>query len=217
MTSYIPLWGFIILMVSTPGPANLLLMSAGARWGYRRSLPFLSGLVVGKLALNVAMALGFMAVLLNSPRVLTTLSWVSAGYMAYLALRQWTPAKETSEPANSLGFLQGLVVHPLSPKTWMMTTLAFSQFAPTFPTEIERLAVVPLVLEARGLDVTPAMIDKLRAAGDNRSADILEVIYATKSAMCESAAAGSLSPAPAAAWSRLRRGPTLSAPTSRAP
>jgi threonine/homoserine/homoserine lactone efflux protein len=76
MTNYFPLWGFIILMVSTPGPANLLLMSTGAQWGYRRSLPFLSGLVVGKLALNVAMALGFMAVLLNSPRVLTTLSWV---------------------------------------------------------------------------------------------------------------------------------------------
>ena len=144
MTSYFPLWGFIILMVSTPGPANLLLMSAGAQWGYRRSLPFLSGLVAGKLVLNVAMALGFMAVLLNSPRVLTTLSWVSAGYMAYLALRQWTPAEENGEPSNSLGFLQGLVVHPLSPKTWMMTTLAFSQFAPTFPTEIERLAMVPL-------------------------------------------------------------------------
>jgi len=144
MTNYFPLWGFIILMVSTPGPANLLLMSTGAQWGYRQSLPFLSGLVVGKLALNVAMALGFMAVLLNSPRVLTTLSWVSAGYMAYLALRQWTPAEQSGEQGKSLGFLQGLVVHPLSPKTWMMTTLAFSQFAPTFPTEIERLVVVPL-------------------------------------------------------------------------
>lgn len=40
-----------------------------------------------------------------------------------------------------------------------------------------RLAVVPLVLEARGLDVTPAMIGKLRGAGDDGSADILEVIY----------------------------------------
>lgn len=40
-----------------------------------------------------------------------------------------------------------------------------------------RLAVVPLVLEARGLDVTPPMIVKLRAAGDNASADILEIIH----------------------------------------
>ncbi|ODN69780.1 hypothetical protein A6302_02902 [Methylobrevis pamukkalensis] len=40
-----------------------------------------------------------------------------------------------------------------------------------------RLAVIPLVLEARGLDVTPAMSDKLRAAGDEPSAGILDVIY----------------------------------------
>lgn len=42
---------------------------------------------------------------------------------------------------------------------------------------LARLAIVPLVLEARGLDVTPAMIDKLRGAGDDRSADILQVIH----------------------------------------
>ncbi|MBH0239221.1 ferritin-like domain-containing protein [Methylobrevis albus] len=40
-----------------------------------------------------------------------------------------------------------------------------------------RLAVIPLVLEARGLDVTPVMADKVRAGGDDRTAAILDVIY----------------------------------------
>ncbi|MCE7030793.1 ferritin-like domain-containing protein [Jiella avicenniae] len=40
-----------------------------------------------------------------------------------------------------------------------------------------RLAVVPLILEARGLDVTPSMIDKLTAVGDLDTAKILEIIY----------------------------------------
>ena len=40
-----------------------------------------------------------------------------------------------------------------------------------------RLAIVPLVLEARGLDVTPSLIDQLRVIGDERSAAILSVIY----------------------------------------
>ena len=40
-----------------------------------------------------------------------------------------------------------------------------------------RLAIVPLVLEARGLDVTPPMISKLRKVEDHASADILEVIH----------------------------------------
>ena len=40
-----------------------------------------------------------------------------------------------------------------------------------------RLAVVPLVLEARGLDVGPSMIDSLVRAGDTASAQVLEIIY----------------------------------------
>jgi len=38
------------------------------------------------------------------------------------------------------------------------------------------MALVPRVLEARGLDVTPAMIIKLRAIGDHESVAILELI-----------------------------------------
>ncbi len=40
-----------------------------------------------------------------------------------------------------------------------------------------RGAIVPLILEARGLDVSPAMIDTLRRAGDEASAAALETIY----------------------------------------
>jgi uncharacterized ferritin-like protein (DUF455 family) len=39
-----------------------------------------------------------------------------------------------------------------------------------------RLAIVPMVLEARGLDVTPGMLARVRDAGDMRGARILERI-----------------------------------------
>lgn len=42
---------------------------------------------------------------------------------------------------------------------------------------LARLAVVPLVLEARGLDVTPPMIRNLRRIGDSPSVAVLERIY----------------------------------------
>ncbi|MCE5232159.1 MAG: ferritin-like domain-containing protein [Mizugakiibacter sp.] len=41
---------------------------------------------------------------------------------------------------------------------------------------LARMALVPRVLEARGLDVTPGMIARLRAAGDEATVAILEVI-----------------------------------------
>lgn len=40
-----------------------------------------------------------------------------------------------------------------------------------------RLAIVPLVLEARGLDVTPTMMARFKAANDDKSAKMLEIIY----------------------------------------
>lgn len=40
-----------------------------------------------------------------------------------------------------------------------------------------RLAVVPLILEARGLDVTPSLLAKMREVGDHDTADVLEIIY----------------------------------------
>ncbi len=41
-----------------------------------------------------------------------------------------------------------------------------------------RMALVPRVLEARGLDVTPGMIERLRALGDTETVAALEVILA---------------------------------------
>ncbi|HJT98009.1 MAG TPA: ferritin-like domain-containing protein [Rhodanobacteraceae bacterium] len=41
---------------------------------------------------------------------------------------------------------------------------------------LERMALVPRVLEARGLDVTPGMIARLRGVGDLETVAILEVI-----------------------------------------
>ncbi len=42
---------------------------------------------------------------------------------------------------------------------------------------LARLAIVPLVLEARGLDVTPATVADMRRAGDDATADLLQRIY----------------------------------------
>lgn len=42
---------------------------------------------------------------------------------------------------------------------------------------LARLAIVPLTLEARGLDTTPATCERLRSNGDEPTAEILDTIY----------------------------------------
>lgn len=40
-----------------------------------------------------------------------------------------------------------------------------------------RMAVAPMLLEARGLDVTPSAIARFRAMGEDKTADVLQIIY----------------------------------------
>lgn len=42
---------------------------------------------------------------------------------------------------------------------------------------LHRMALVPRVMEARGLDVTPGLMQKFAQIGDQRTVDILQVIY----------------------------------------
>jgi len=42
---------------------------------------------------------------------------------------------------------------------------------------LHRMALVPRVMEARGLDVTPGMIDRFQQVGDTEVVDILRIIY----------------------------------------
>ena len=42
---------------------------------------------------------------------------------------------------------------------------------------LHRMALVPRVMEARGLDVTPAMIAKFEQVNDQAAVDILQIIY----------------------------------------
>ena len=41
---------------------------------------------------------------------------------------------------------------------------------------LARLAIAPLVREARGLDVTPTMTDRLKSVGDEKTANALSII-----------------------------------------
>ena len=124
------LWAFIILMVGTPGPANLLAMSAGSQEGFYKCIPFNLGLTLGKIILNTAMGLGLGVLLVNFTTFQTTIKFLGAGYMIYLALKSWNTNIKNNEGKPNIGWKQGILVHPLNPKAWVMTLIAWTEFGP---------------------------------------------------------------------------------------
>ena len=144
LDSYGALWLFIVLMVSTPGPANLLIMTAGAQYGFARCIPFNIGLISGKLLLNVAMAFGLTSIVQQYPEIAKVFAVLSVAYMIWLSLRGWNAHIDTQRPDRELSFRDGVFVHSLSPKAWVMAVLAFSEFLPATPTVAEQYLLIPL-------------------------------------------------------------------------
>ena len=127
---------FALLMVGTPGPANLIVMSAGMRWGVRQCLPFITGIIAGKLCINLLLAFGLLALLAVHPVLEIGLRAASAAYLLFLAWRiaGMSLSKSQQKSLAALpGFFAGLPVHPLNPKAWVMLTAAYAQF--TTPSE----------------------------------------------------------------------------------
>ena len=140
--AYLSLLAFILFMVATPGPANLLLMIGGAQKGVASCIGFILGLVCGKVCLNLVFGLGFGFFLADQRLLVNGLKFVSAGYMIWLALQSWNDRVAVAVGQGPFSFRHGVIVHPLNPKAWVMVILAWSQFAPALgPLEVQLVLV----------------------------------------------------------------------------
>jgi len=138
---------FAASQVGTPGPANMVLLSTGARYGLRRALPFVAGVTLGKQLIIWPMGFGLMQLAETAPWIFETLKWLSAGYIFWLA---WRIANMRLDLDNSAGpppgFFTGLAVHPINPKAWAMITAGFTSFVtPDTPT-LQATALIAISL-----------------------------------------------------------------------
>lgn len=120
---------FAASMIGTPGPANMVVMASGARFGFRASIPFLAGTILGKQFIIWPIGLGLMSVLSQESVVFQILRWASVAYILWLAWRiAGTRIAAAEAGAVAPRFAEGLVVHPLNPKAWAMVIGAFTNF-----------------------------------------------------------------------------------------
>lgn len=142
---------FAVSVVGTPGPANMVLMAAGAKYGFRSALPFVLGVCLGKQIIIWPIGYGLLETASHAPLIFSLLKWVSAGYMIWLAWRvanmRFT-AKEDLEKVP--GFFSGLLVHPFNPKAWALITTSFTAFtfedSPVFLTTLS-IAFIILIIQ----------------------------------------------------------------------
>jgi threonine/homoserine/homoserine lactone efflux protein len=77
---------FAIVMFFTPGPNNIMVLSSGLTYGFRRTLPHIAGIVIGFAFMVAAVGLGFGTIFIAYPVLQTILKYAGAAYLIYLAI-----------------------------------------------------------------------------------------------------------------------------------
>ncbi|OIQ90301.1 homoserine/homoserine lactone efflux protein [mine drainage metagenome] len=126
-----------------PGPNMLLVMSHGARHGWRRSTATMAGCLSALLVMISISAAGLGVFLQAWPRLFDTLRLIGAAYLVYLGIKTWRaashattlaePAPEADGDAHRLHtpaalFRNGFLVASSNPKAILFAAALLPQF-----------------------------------------------------------------------------------------
>jgi threonine/homoserine/homoserine lactone efflux protein len=143
---------YTFVMSITPGPNNVMLTASGARFGFRRTLPHILGIVCGFIVQLLAVCAGLSALFTRWPALQSTLAWVGAAYLLYLGWQMLgSGAAQSREAHHPVSFLQAALFQFLNPKAWVMTVTAATLFLPRDLGPLLSGAYMAGVMEAVGV------------------------------------------------------------------
>ncbi len=127
--------GAALVMVLTPGPNMVYLISRSICQGRRAGVISLLGVVAGFLVHMFAAALGLTALFMAVPLAYEVLKWAGAGYLMYLAWQAVKPGARSPFEAKNLPidstaklFTMGFMTNLLNPKIAVFYLSIFPQF-----------------------------------------------------------------------------------------
>jgi len=125
------MFAFCFVTGVTPGPNNLMLMTSGVNFGFRRTLPHLMGVVFGYSAMVALVGFGLDAIFSRFPALLPTMRWLGAAYMLWLAwkIANSGPVADGDARGTPLGFFGAAAFQWINPKGWVMAVSALTAYA----------------------------------------------------------------------------------------
>ena len=121
LSLFLSMAAFALVSSITPGPVNLITLSAAVNFGWRVALRHVWGATLGFTLLLVLLGLSVHAVLHFLPQLSLALQWAGVAFLVYLALRLASSQShiERQQHAPAPSFLSGALLQWLNPKAWI--------------------------------------------------------------------------------------------------
>ncbi len=138
---------FALVSSITPGPNNLMLMASGTNFGFRRTLPHMTGVTLGFMLMLLIVGAGLMQLFTAYPVSFQILRVVSVAYLIYLAWKIANAAPVGGAGAHAsvkpFSFIQAAAFQWVNPKAWIMALTATSVY--TTDQQFDQVVVIAIV------------------------------------------------------------------------
>lgn len=112
---------FSFVTAVSPGPNNTFLLSSGANFGLKKSVPYLNGIMAGLIGMMTALGAGLGVIFTTLPMVYQVLKWVGFAYIVWLAfLIVKSTSKSHTGEAQYIGFWKATTFQFVNPKAWVV-------------------------------------------------------------------------------------------------
>ena len=120
-----------------PGPNNLLSAAHSSRHGFNKSLPLISGMVIGWFLLGVVVAFGALFIEENE-NLLRILTYIGVVYIIYLSyqISVSSPVDEKDISDERLGMGTGIVFQVVNGKAFVHLLILMTTFGTVFGTDL---------------------------------------------------------------------------------
>jgi threonine/homoserine/homoserine lactone efflux protein len=144
---------FATVMFFTPGPNNIMLLSSGLTYGFRRTLPHVAGITIGFAFMIGAVGLGLGTIFITYPVLQTILKYAGVAYLIYLAVHIAMSGPATPDQDNARGpmtFWGAAMFQWINVKGWVMVIGTITAYAGIagFPWNIVIQVMLSLLLGA---------------------------------------------------------------------
>ncbi|WBO20749.1 LysE family translocator [Sphingomonas abietis] len=148
----ITLLSFCFVSSITPGPNNMMLLSSGATFGLRRTVPHILGISGGCAVMVLVLGWSVAGLSDRLPWLFVSLHIVSTAYLLWLAWRIATSTglREDGRRSRPLTTLDAAAFQWVNPKAWAMVLGAVASFARTDHL-VSDVPLIALVLALVGL------------------------------------------------------------------
>lgn len=141
---------YALSMSITPGPTNIIMMTAGVNHGFKSTLPFAIGAAFGFTALVFIVALGLGEVMTENTVLMEMLGYVGAVLISYMGYKiAFSKGDLEGEVKAQPSFMQGAILQWLNPKSWIACLAGVGAF--NLAVGGERLVIYMLVYMPVGL------------------------------------------------------------------